>query len=116
MYNITCLICCVDYNKKKAGQILHLDVMSSNILWLMDIPAGMKLNKRLDYCLGSMVLFGIDYWDYLTTIVTQYEPMIVMFISVMGIFGASMVIKKKWIRHPHTLCRETTISFNKKKN
>uniref|UniRef100_A0A6A7FTJ0 Gpi1p n=1 Tax=Hirondellea gigas TaxID=1518452 RepID=A0A6A7FTJ0_9CRUS len=76
----------------QAGHFLHLDVMRANIVWLMGLPAGLKLNHNLNHCFGSMVLFGIDFWDAITSVVTVWEPAVLWLISFAGILGASMVL------------------------
>ena len=43
---------------RRGGQILHLDVLRTQIIWLMGLPAGMKLNVHLNFRLGSAVLYG----------------------------------------------------------
>jgi hypothetical protein len=74
------------------GQILHLDVLQSQIRWLMEQPAGAKLNRDLSATLGSCVLFCLDFWNALTTIATPFEPLIIVVISCVGIFGLTLAV------------------------
>ena len=39
-----------------------IEGLMNMILWLMDWPAGLKLNNELAVFLGGLVLFMIDYW------------------------------------------------------
>ncbi|CEP02540.1 N-acetylglucosaminyl transferase component (Gpi1) [Plasmodiophora brassicae] len=75
-----------------AGQILHVDVLRRQIIWLMGFPAGMKLNLPLDQALGAMVLYEIDFWNSITTVLTPLEPMIISLVSIVGATGASMSV------------------------
>ncbi len=62
------------------------------MLWMMGLPAGMKLNAQLNHTLGSLVLAGIERWDALTTVLTPLEPLILYAVSFVGLFGASFLI------------------------
>jgi hypothetical protein len=50
-----------------AGQLLHLDVLQARTRWLMQQPAGAKLNQNLSVALGQAVLYMLDGWNALTT-------------------------------------------------
>eukprot|EP00743_Colponemidia_sp_Colp-15_P006790 GILK01007321.1.p1 GENE.GILK01007321.1~~GILK01007321.1.p1 ORF type:complete len:860 (-),score=120.70 GILK01007321.1:263-2803(-) len=72
------------------GKVLHVDVLRSEINWLMGLPAGFKLNVNLDQFLGSVILNLIDLWNEITTILTPLEPYIVKWIGWSGLFGLSV--------------------------
>jgi phosphatidylinositol glycan class Q protein len=72
-------------------QMLHLDMLRNQITWMMGIPAGMKLNEDLSKRLGSMILYGIDVWDVLTTMFIPLEPYILTVVSCFGLLGASFI-------------------------
>ncbi len=74
------------------GQILHLEVLQQQIRWLMEQPAGAKLNLNLSYALGSSILFCLDIWNALTTIATPFEPLIVAVISCVGVLGWTLAV------------------------
>eukprot|EP01083_Nonionella_stella_P233631 822968_1 len=77
----------------KLGKYLHMDVMRQYILWLMkENPAGLKLNNNLSHCFGSMTLFGMDFWESISTIASTWETTVVWVLSLAGFFGASMII------------------------
>lgn len=50
-------------NYIQGGQLLHLDVLQAQIGWLMEQPAGAKLNHSLTYAIGSVVLLVLDLWN-----------------------------------------------------
>lgn len=76
----------------EAGQFLHVDVLRRQIEWLMGLPAGMKLNENLNHTLGSTVLYAIDFWNAITTVLTPFEPLLIIICSIIGLFGTSMIL------------------------
>ncbi len=74
------------------GQILHVDVLKMQIDWLMGLPAGMKLNENLNHTLGSTVLYAIDLWNTITTVVTPFEPVLIRAFSIIALFGTSLLL------------------------
>eukprot|EP00474_Spongospora_subterranea_P009569 CRZ10027.1 hypothetical protein [Spongospora subterranea] len=74
------------------GRILHVDVLRRQVIWLMGLPAGMKLNFALDQALGLMVLYGIDFWNAITTVLTPLEHLIIVGVSIMAVFGTSIAV------------------------
>ena len=49
--------------KFQFGQLIHIDVMQNLVRWLMEQPAGAKLNHNLTHALGNSVLFFLDLWN-----------------------------------------------------
>lgn len=45
---------------------LHVDLLTAHVQWLMDFPAGLKLNANLTWVLGSVVLTASHLWNDLT--------------------------------------------------
>ena len=70
--------------------MLHLDVMQSHIRWLMEQPAGAKLNNNLTHALGNSVLFVLDIWNSLTTLATPFEPFLVYVLALVIAMGISL--------------------------
>ncbi|KAJ9624045.1 pig-Q [Taxawa tesnikishii (nom. ined.)] len=62
------------------------------ILWLMDWPAGLKLNTELALFLGDLFLWVIDYWAGCMRSLRPALPYIVQFIGVSSFAGASLPI------------------------
>ncbi|KAF2770915.1 putative N-acetylglucosaminyltransferase subunit [Teratosphaeria nubilosa] len=62
------------------------------ITWLMDWPAGLKLNNELAKFLGDLFLWVIDYWDGSMIQLRPLLPHIVRLIGVSSFAGASMPI------------------------
>ena len=71
------------------GASIHIEVLKSEVKWLMGLPAGFKPNVELDSALGSSILTFIDYWNYITTFLTGFEPEIVRILGIIGMMGAS---------------------------
>jgi len=71
------------------GASIHIEVLKSELKWLMGLPAGFKPNVELDSALGSSILTFIDYWNYITTFLTGFEPEIVRILGIIGMMGAS---------------------------
>ena len=71
------------------GASIHIEVLKSEVKWLMGLPAGFKPNVELDSALGSSILTFIDYWNHITTFLTGFEPEIVRILGIIGTIGAS---------------------------
>eukprot|EP01138_Halocafeteria_seosinensis_P006969 gb/GECG01007127.1/.p1 GENE.gb/GECG01007127.1/~~gb/GECG01007127.1/.p1 ORF type:complete len:813 (+),score=57.74 gb/GECG01007127.1/:1-2439(+) len=72
-------------------RITHIEVLKNNIEWLMGVPAGFKFNQALSYRLGCINLEAIDAWDTITTLLTPWEPVIVLGIGMCGVFGITLI-------------------------
>lgn len=62
------------------------------IMWLMDWPAGLKLNTELAAFLGDLFLWVIDYWAGCMSTLRPMLPSIIQFIGFSSFAGASMPI------------------------
>ncbi|KAF2459497.1 N-acetylglucosaminyl transferase component-domain-containing protein [Lineolata rhizophorae] len=62
------------------------------IVWLMDWPAGLKLNNELAAFLGDLFLWVIDYWSGCMGTLRQLLPGVIYFIGFSSFAGASMPI------------------------
>ncbi|CAG9314150.1 gpi1 [Blepharisma stoltei] len=71
------------------GSTVHIEVLKSEITWLMGLPAGFKPNEALDNTIGKNILILIDSWNYVTTFLTKFEPEIVQLFAIFGVFGVS---------------------------
>jgi phosphatidylinositol glycan class Q protein len=71
------------------GSTIHIEVLKSEVSWLMGLPAGFKPNEALDNAVGINILRLIDYWNLVTTYLTGFEIEIVQFFAVFGLFGIS---------------------------
>ncbi|KYK63112.1 phosphatidylinositol n-acetylglucosaminyltransferase [Toxoplasma gondii TgCatPRC2] len=47
----------------RAYCFLHLRLLANHVRWLMDNPAGFKLNPNLGSILGSLILTTLHYWN-----------------------------------------------------
>jgi hypothetical protein len=74
------------------GQVLHIDVLRTWIDWLMGLPAGLKLNHFAGRKLGGAVLGVIEAWEGITTVLTPFEPAIVVGVGFFGLGGASLLL------------------------
>ena len=63
------------------------------ITWLMDWPAGLKLNNELAAFLGDLFLWVIEYWaSIINTFIAPSLPRIMWFIGFASFAGASLPI------------------------
>ena len=62
------------------------------IVWLMDWPAGLKLNTELARFLGDLFLWVIEYWAGLMSQFQPALPHIIRFIGCTSFAGASLPI------------------------
>lgn len=63
------------------------------ITWLMDWPAGLKLNNELAAFLGDLFLWVIEYWSFImNAFITPFLPRIMYFIGYSSFAGASLPI------------------------
>jgi phosphatidylinositol glycan class Q protein len=66
--------------------------LQSMITWLMDWPAGLKLNTELATFLGDLFLWIINYWASCMTMFRPFLPEIIRFIGFSSFAGATMPI------------------------
>jgi phosphatidylinositol glycan class Q protein len=69
-----------------------IDGLQRMITWLMDWPAGLKLNNELAKFLGDLFLWVIDYWDNCMRQLQPALPHIIRLIGVSSFAGASLPI------------------------
>lgn len=69
-----------------------IEGLKNMIKWLMDWPAGLKLNNELAQFLGELFIWVIDYWDGCMQQLRPALPHIIRFIGVTSFAGASLPI------------------------
>jgi phosphatidylinositol glycan class Q protein len=69
-----------------------IEGLQDMITWLMDWPAGLKLNTELATFLGDLFLWVIDYWAGCIAMLRPYLPGIIHFIGFSSFAGATMPI------------------------
>jgi phosphatidylinositol glycan class Q protein len=69
-----------------------IDGLQRMIIWLMDWPAGLKLNTELATFLGDLFLWVIDYWAGCMAMFRPYLPETIRFIGFSSFAGATMPI------------------------
>ncbi|TLD19363.1 N-acetylglucosaminyl transferase component Gpi1 [Venturia nashicola] len=69
-----------------------IEGLQDMITWLMDWPAGLKLNTELATFLGDLFLWVIDYWAGCIALLRPYLPGIIHFIGFSSFAGATMPI------------------------
>jgi phosphatidylinositol glycan class Q protein len=62
------------------------------LAWLMDYPAGLKLNNELATFLGDLFLWVIDYWSSCMLQLRPALPVIIRLIGISSFAGASLPI------------------------
>lgn len=75
-----------------AVNVYSIEGLQRMITWLMDWPAGLKLNNELAKFLGDLFLWVIDYWDGCMVQLRPSLPFIVRFIGLSSFAGASLPI------------------------
>jgi len=69
-----------------------IEGLQGTIIWLMDWPAGLKLNTELATFLGDLFLWVIDYWAGCMAMLRPFLPGIIHFIGFSSFAGATMPI------------------------
>ena len=69
-----------------------VDGLQRMISWLMDWPAGLKLNNELAAFLGDLFLWVIEYWAGCLASLRPILPHVIYFIGFSSFAGASMPI------------------------
>ncbi|KAK5130802.1 hypothetical protein LTR08_001636 [Meristemomyces frigidus] len=69
-----------------------IEGLQRTITWLMDWPAGLKLNNELAQFLGDLFLWVIDYWDNSMAQLRPLLPYMVRLIGLSSFAGASLPI------------------------
>ncbi|KAF4556155.1 N-acetylglucosaminyl transferase component (Gpi1)-like protein [Elsinoe fawcettii] len=88
----------VDNADLVAAQVNHvvdawfIEGLQRMIAWLMDWPAGLKLNNELAAFLGDLFLWVIDYWAGCMQTLQPALPHIIRLIGYSSFAGASMPI------------------------
>jgi len=55
----------------------------------MSLPAGFKPNPNLDNFIGNLLLDIIGLWNFVTTELQVFEPLLVRYVGFFGFLGAS---------------------------
>ncbi|CAO3645141.1 unnamed protein product [Cunninghamella blakesleeana] len=69
-----------------------VDSLQSMMLWFLETPAGLKLNKELGIFLSELFLWLIHLWRECMWVMQPWTYHILYFIGCCGIFGVSMII------------------------
>ena len=72
------------------GQGLHIEVLERQVKWLMGLPAGFKPNPNLDNFLGNLMLDIVGLWNFVTTELTTFEPIIIKYFGLLGVLGINI--------------------------
>jgi len=94
-------LACCSYVLTHAPAILQMtDRMSERlnfllliaIRWIMGVPAGLKLNDHLDFCLGNLCMLGIECYQVLYRAAHPLLPVILVSTAVSGAFGVTVML------------------------
>jgi phosphatidylinositol glycan class Q protein len=58
----------------------------------MGVPAGLKLNDHLDFCLGNLCMLGIECYQVLYRAAHPLLPLILVSTAVSGAFGVTVML------------------------
>lgn len=70
----------------------HGRALQAVVRWLMGIPAGLKLNDNLDYCLGNLCIIGLQCYQVIYHWCAPLIPQVILGVAVSGIFGATVLL------------------------
>ncbi|KAI1007561.1 N-acetylglucosaminyl-phosphatidylinositol biosynthetic protein [Podosphaera aphanis] len=76
----------------KVMSLYSIAALQRTISWLMDWPAGLKLNNELAAFLGDLFLWVIDYWSNCLEALRPILPRVIWFVGFSSFAGASMPI------------------------
>lgn len=76
----------------QAYNFLHIDVLKAQIDWLMGFPAGLKLNDRLSFFIGEILLASVDKWNQLTSFLAPLELAFLRTAAFISLGGASFLV------------------------
>uniref|UniRef100_A0A060T945 ARAD1D08624p n=1 Tax=Blastobotrys adeninivorans TaxID=409370 RepID=A0A060T945_BLAAD len=65
---------------------------TTNMLWLMDWPGGLKLNNELAQFLGELFLWVIQFWSSILGHVRPYFPLLVKTVGYSSFVGATYLL------------------------
>jgi hypothetical protein len=68
---------------------LHIEVLERQVSWLMSLPAGFKPNPNLDNFIGNLLLDIIGLWNFVTTELQVFEPLLLKYVGYFGFLGFS---------------------------
>lgn len=77
---------------ESAVDVYSIEGLQRMILWLMDWPAGLKLNNELAKFLGDLFLWVIDYWNGCMIQLRPALPTVISLIGLSSFAGASLPI------------------------
>ncbi|KAG0170356.1 phosphatidylinositol N-acetylglucosaminyltransferase subunit gpi1 [Apophysomyces sp. BC1015] len=69
-----------------------VESLESMMLWFLETPAGLKLNRELASFLSELFLWLIRLWTGCVQAIQPFTPQIIHMIGVSGMFGVSMII------------------------
>lgn len=85
----------VDYVAAFTDKVMttySIEGLQKMLAWLMDQPAGLKLNNELAKFLGDLFLWVIDYWNGTMSQLRPALPTVIRLIGISSFLGASLPI------------------------
>ncbi|POS87706.1 hypothetical protein EPUL_000651 [Erysiphe pulchra] len=82
----------VTENISRILSLYSIAALQNTISWLMDWPAGLKLNNELAAFLGDLFLWVIDYWSSCFGALKPVLPKIIWIVGFSSFAGASLPI------------------------
>ncbi|RKF59546.1 N-acetylglucosaminyl-phosphatidylinositol biosynthetic protein gpi1 [Erysiphe neolycopersici] len=82
----------VTENISRILSMYSIAALQNTISWLMDWPAGLKLNNELAAFLGDLFLWVIDYWSNYFGALKPFLPKIIWIVGFSSFAGASLPI------------------------
>ncbi|SMR60503.1 unnamed protein product [Zymoseptoria tritici ST99CH_1E4] len=85
----------VDFVASQLDKVMttySVEGLQQMLTWLMDYPAGLKLNTELARFLGDLFLWVIEYWNGCMTQLRPTLPYVIRLIGVSSFAGASLPI------------------------
>lgn len=76
----------------EASRRVYIDFLREYVDWLIDEPAGFKLNKNLNRFLGAVYVDSIDVWDHAYTCLAPGARLVLQLLSLCGVGGMSCLL------------------------
>jgi hypothetical protein len=62
------------------------------IRWIMGVPAGLKLNDALDYCLGNLCILGVKCFQVVYMLAQPHLPAVLRALALSGLGGLTVML------------------------
>jgi hypothetical protein len=94
------MVCCRYCLGNLRGLLFVCDLMSEGlsthllvgVRWIMGVPAGLKLNDHLDFCLGNLCIIAIECYQVIYRLVHPLLPVVMYGVAISGVLGLTVMV------------------------